>query len=355
MRNFRQRIAIVSLLFAVIACGSGAEVDFARSLAVKAPADLVLRGGKIITVDSSFSIREAVAIRDRHFIAVGANREMRPLVGPQTRVIELAGRTVIPGLIDGQIYATLAGLSWNTELHWGRARSLAEAMKQLAAATKTKPAGNWIVVAGGWAPTQFVERRFPSRAELDQVAPDHPVYVQYLREGALLNSAALRAAGIQSATPDPPRGKFERDPKTGELTGWLDGAPAWKNVYDRIPKLSLDQMRQSLKNCFYELSRLGVTSIIDIEPPEVNFAHRRLLSDMARTGELPLRMNFYLVAGSFDRDDFKNAVDEIKGLMQNDSFRFAGFEGSALSPSDGYDRPASSDASPITPEREESL
>src|ERR1051325_8272457 len=166
VKNICKHIVVICFLLAVIACGSGAEVDFARSLAVKAPADLVLRGGKIITLDDNFSIREAVAIRDRHFITVGTTREMRPLIGPQTRVIELAGRTVIPGLIDGQINATLAGLSWDAE------RSLAEAMKQVAAASQAKPAGNWIVVAGGWAPMQFAERRFPSRAELDQVAPD---------------------------------------------------------------------------------------------------------------------------------------------------------------------------------------
>src|SRR5690349_25148527 len=100
MKTFCEQIAIISFLFGVIACGSGAEVDFARSLAVKAPADLVLRGGKIITVDGDFSIREAVAIRDRHFITVGNDRDMRPLIGPQTRVIELAGRTVIPGLVE---------------------------------------------------------------------------------------------------------------------------------------------------------------------------------------------------------------------------------------------------------------
>jgi predicted amidohydrolase YtcJ len=176
---------------------------------------------------------------------------MRPLIGPQTRVIELAGRTVIPGLVDGHISATLAGLSWDAEIHWERAHSLTEAMKQVAAATAAKPAGNWIVVAGGWAPTQFAERRFPSRAELDQVAPDHPVYVQYLREGALLNSAALRAAGVQPGTADPPGGKFERNPTTGELTGWDKGMPAWKYVYDQIPRLSLDQMRQELKKLFF--------------------------------------------------------------------------------------------------------
>jgi predicted amidohydrolase YtcJ len=317
---------------------------------------LVLRGGKIITVDGDFSIREAVAIRDRHFITVGSDRDMRPLIGPQTRVIELAGRTVIPGLVDGHIYATIAGLSWDAEIHWERAHSLVDAMKQVAAAAASKPAGNWIVVAGGWAPTQFAERRFPSRAELDQVAPDHPVYIQYLREGALLNSAALRAAGIQPGTADPPGGKFERDPATGELTGWVKGVPAWKYVYDQIPRLSLDQMRQSLKNCFFELSRLGVTSITDFETSEVNFAHRRLLADMARTGELPLRINFYLVPeGSVELDYFQSAMDEIKGLLQNDTFHFVGFETSVFSPSDAGESPTSSDASLIRTEREEKL
>jgi hypothetical protein len=355
MKNFCRQIAIISLLFAVIACGSGAEVDFARSLAVKAPADLVLRSGKIITVDSNFSIREAVAIRDRHFIAVGSNREMRPLIGPQTRVIELAGRTVIPGLIDGHIYATLAGLSWDAELHWERARSLAEAMKQVAAATKAKPAGDWIVVAGGWAPTQFVERRFPSRPELDQVAPNHPVYIQYLREGALLNSSALRAADIHPGTADPPGGQFERNPKTGELTGWIKGVPAWKSVYEKIPRLSLDQIRQSFKSCFYELSRSGITSVHDFQLNDVTFAHRRLLSDMARTGELPLRINFYLVPGGTSevKEYLKTASAEIKTLAQNDNFRFAGF-GGPLVPGINDDLFGPGAVS-MTPENEEQL
>ena len=355
MKNFRQQIAIISFVFVVIACGSGAEVDFARSLAVKAPADLVLRDGKIITVDSNFSIREAVAIRDRHFIAVGSNREMRPLIGPQTRVIELAGRTVIPGLVDGHIYATVAGLSWDGEIHWERMHSLAEALQQIAAASKTKPAGNWIVVAGGWAPAQFAERRFPSRAELDQVAPNHPVYVQNLSEGALLNTAALRTAGIQPGTKNPPGGEFERNPTTGELTGWLKGVPAWKSVYEKIPRLSLDQIRQSFKDCFNELSRSGITSINDFQPSEVSFAHRRLLSDMARTGELPLRINFYLVpsATSDPKEYLKSASEEIKTLAQNESFRFAGFAGPLIPGiNDSLSVPG---AVSMTPENEEQL
>ena len=324
---FFNRIGMIALLVAVIACGSRAEVDFARSLAVKAPADLVLRGGKIITLDRGFSIREAVAIRDRHFIAVGTDSEMRPFIGPQTQVVELRGRTVIPGLIDSQIYATVAGLSWDAELHWERLRSLADGLKQIAAAAKTKPAGTWIVVAGGWAPTQFSERRFPSRTELDELAPNHPVYIQYLGQSALLNSAAIRAAGLDPKTLDPPGGKFEKDPKTGELTGWVRGVPAWRSVYNKIPQLPLDQARQSLKNCFTELNRMGITSVNDFQTSSLTFAYRRLLSDMARNGELTVRIDFYIAPGSTgdETDRLKSAVEELKSFAQSDFLRFAGF------------------------------
>ncbi len=231
------------------ACG-GHEVDFARSLAVHAPADLILRNGKIVTVDRAFSIKQAVAISGGRVITVGTDRDMRPLTGPATRVIDLGGRTVIPGLIDSHIHATEAGLSWDAELHWEMTRTLADGMRQIAAATQAKPAGSWIVVSGGWVPTQFAERRFPSRAELDAIAPRHPVYIQYLRQGALLNSAALDALGIQPKTPDPAGGKFERNPASGELTGWLQGVSAWEYAFQKIPGANLIQHARQLGELF---------------------------------------------------------------------------------------------------------
>jgi predicted amidohydrolase YtcJ len=326
MRQRLQRFTFVLSLLLTAGCG-GHEADFARSLAVKAPADLVLRRGKIVTIDRDFSIREAVAIKDGRFLAVGSERDMRPLIGPSTRVIDLAGRTVIPGLIDSHIYATVAGLSWNIELHWEMTRTLADGLRQIGAAVKTKPPGGWIVVGGGWVPTQFAEKRFPTRADLDALAPNHPVYIQYLREGALLNSAALTAAGISPGTPDPVGGRFERNPKTGELTGWLQGAAAWQYAYDKIPRPTLDTVRQGLINCFRELNRLGVTSISDLHTGGVNFAHRRVLAEMARSGELSLRMNFYVAADESNAgiEQLKQAVEEIKSLHQNDIFRFGGF------------------------------
>ena len=322
-----RRLAILFLALTLAACGSGAEVDFARSLAVKAPADIVLRGGKILTVDRNFSIAQAVAIRDGRFVAVGTDRDIRPLIAPSTKVIDLAGRTMIPGLIDSHIHATVAGLSWDSELHWESLHTLADGLRQIAVAVKARPPGSWIVVGGGWVPTQFAERRFPSRAELDALAPNHPVYIQYLRHGALLNRAALAAVGIASGTPDPPGGKFERNPSTGELTGWLEGVPAWEYAYQKIPRLALDQVRRSLRDLFQELNRLGVTSIGDMQTDGVNFAHRRVLAYMARSGELSLRVDFYVAAnGPGDElEQFNTAVEELKRLPQNELFRFAGF------------------------------
>jgi predicted amidohydrolase YtcJ len=317
------------LLFCMLLLGScvGHESEFARSLAVRVPAELVLTNGKILTADKDFSIREAVAMTAGRFVAVGSDGEIRLWIGPRTRVIDLGGRTVIPGLIDSHIHATVAGLIWDSELHWQLTRSLADGLRQIAAAAKTKPAGAWIVVGGGWVPTQFAERRFPTRADLDAVAPKHPVYVQYLRQGALLNTAALAAVGIDRHTPDPPGGRFERDPRTGEPTGLVQGVAAWRYAYSKIPPPALNQIRQSLRNCFRELNRLGVTSVVDLQTTGVTFAHRRLLSDMARGGELTLRINYY-VAPTEPGDELEQArriTAEVKQLVNNETFRFGGF------------------------------
>jgi predicted amidohydrolase YtcJ len=325
MRPRLKRFVFIGFLLLTAGCG-GHEADFARSLAVKAPADLVLHRGKVVTVDRDFSIREAVAIKNGRFLAVGTERDIRPLIGPGTRVIDLAGRTVIPGLIDSHIHAAVAGLTWNTVLHWEMTRTLADGLRQIGAAVKTRPGGSWIVVGGGWVPTQFAERRFPTRADLDALAPNHPVYIQYLREGALLNSAALTAVGIAPGTSDPVGGRFERNPKTGELTGWLQGA-AWQYAYDKIPRPGLDTARAGLLSCFRELNRLGVTSISDLHTGGVNFAHRRVLAEMARSGELSLRINFYVAANEPGAgiEQLKQTVEEIKSLPQNELFRFGGF------------------------------
>ncbi len=317
---------LIAVLLVSLGC-SGREADFERSLAVKSAADTVLRGGKIVTVDGAFSIKQAAAIRDGRFVAVGNDSDMRGYIGANTRVIDLAGRTAIPGLNDSHIHATVAGLSWDAELHWQLHRTLADGLRQIATATKSQAPGSWIVVGGGWVPTQLAEKRFPTRAELDAIAPNHPVYIQYLRQGALLNTKAFATLGITSQTADPPGGRIDKDPATGIATGWLQGVAAWQLAYNKIPRLTLAQARQSLRNCFHELNRLGITSVSDLHTGGVTFAHRRLLFDMARTDDLSLRFNYYIAPteSGDELEQLRLAVEEIKSLGQHELFRFAGF------------------------------
>ena len=331
-----RKYGLLALALSLLGSCVGHESEFTRSLAVKAPAELVLMNGKILTVDKTFSIQEAVGISAGRFVAVGSDGELRRWTGPRTRVVNLGGRTVIPGLIDSHIHATAGCIKWDSEVHWEFTQSLANGLRQIAAAAEKKPAGGWIVVSGGWVPTQFAERRFPTRADLDAVAPRHPVYVQYLRQGALLNSVALTALGINRHTPDPPGGRFERDPRTGEPTGLVQGVSAWEYAYRKIPPPDLDQARQSVRHCFRELNRLGLTSVVDLQTKEVTFAHRRLLSDMARNHELTLRVNYYMALTEADDPvgQARRAAAEVKSLASGAIFRFGGF-GETLVPGTG--------------------
>jgi len=140
--------------------------------------DLILVNGKIVTADERGSVREALALRDGRIVALGKSAEIKRRAGKQTRVIDLGGRTVIPGLIDSHMHAIRAALSFSTEVHWFGTDSIEEALGRLRDAARAAKPGAWLVVAGGWTDEQFKERRRPTQAELIAAAPDHPVYVQ---------------------------------------------------------------------------------------------------------------------------------------------------------------------------------
>src|SRR5512141_3220777 len=161
-------------------------------------ADTVLINGKILTVDSQSSIREAIAIRGGRILAAGSTADIRKLAGPSTRSIDLQGRTVIPGLIDSHLHAIRAALSFATEVNWIGARSLPEALGRIREAARTMKPGSWLIVAGGWNVDQFQERRRPPQAELVAAAPDKPVYAQLGYGWAILTPAGLRAPNIAS-------------------------------------------------------------------------------------------------------------------------------------------------------------
>jgi predicted amidohydrolase YtcJ len=206
-----------------------------------------------------------VAIKDGRFTRVGRAEDVLPLAGSNTRVIDLQGKRVLPGLIDNHLHIIRGGLNYNMELRWDGVRSLADAMGMLKRQVAITPAPQWVRVVGGFTEHQFAEKRLPTIAELNAVAPDTPVFILHLYDRALLNGAALRAVGYTKDTPAPPGGEIVRD-SAGNPTGLLLAKPNAAILYATLakgPKLPFDYQLNSTRHFMRELNRLGVTGAID--------------------------------------------------------------------------------------------
>jgi predicted amidohydrolase YtcJ len=181
-------------------------------LAQAQPADAILVNGKVLVGDERFSVRQALAVRDGRVLATGRTAEIRRLAGPGTQVVDLRGRTVVPGLIDSHMHAIRAALSFSTEVNWIGAASLEEALGRIREGAKRAAPGGWLIVAGGWTEHQFREKRRPTQAELEAAAPGHPVYVQWFYGWAMMTRPALAALKIQTEADLPTGGKLELGP-----------------------------------------------------------------------------------------------------------------------------------------------
>ncbi len=217
----------------------------------------ILYNGKIITADKHFSVHEAVAIRHGKFIAVGKEREIRRLAGPNTEMIDLRGKTVLPGLIDSHCHFEAIGESPYV-IDFGGVVSAEDALGRIKAwADKTAP-GEWIV-GGGWHPLVMIGR-YLTRWEIDSVAPNNPVYLPTVGHAAMTNSRGLQAAGITRDTPDPPSGIIYKD-ANGEPTGVLEET-AMNLVSSLIPPYPLEQRVAIRKVSMAEYNRWGFTSVV---------------------------------------------------------------------------------------------
>jgi len=223
-------------------------------------ADTVLINGKILTADAQFSAQQALAVRDGKITAVGSTAQIRKLAGAKSRVIDLGGRTVIPGLIDSHMHAIRAASFFATESNWAGVPTLAQALDRIRESAKTKRPGEWVIVGGGWKPEQFKENRLPTQVELTEAAGDHPAYVQMLYAWALLNQRGLDALNIKSDADLPGGGKLDRD-GNGKPTGGITGGIV--PLFDRLPRPTLEQQVEGTKKFFRELNRLGMTGVSD--------------------------------------------------------------------------------------------
>ncbi len=290
---------------------------------------LILHGGQVTTLDRSNPAATAVAITDGRFVAVGADRDVMALAGPETRVVDLKRRRVLPGLIDNHLHIIRGGLNFNMELRWDGVRTLADAMAMLKAQVAITPPPQWVRVVGGFTEHQFAEKRLPTLDEINAVAPDTPVFILHLYDRALLNAAALRAVGYTRDTAAPPGGEITRD-VAGNPTGLLLAKPNAGILYATLakgPKLPFDYQLNSTRHFMRELNRLGVTGAIDAGGGFQNYPDDyAVIQKLADDGQLTIRLayNLFTQKPKAEREDFLNWTRTSRYKQGDDYFRHNG-------------------------------
>jgi predicted amidohydrolase YtcJ len=274
------------------------------------PADTIIHNGRIATLDWARPNVSALAIARGRVLAIGDLDAVAAYRGEKTLMIDLNGRTVVPGLNDSHLHIVRGGLVYNMELRWDGVPSLAEALRMLREQAERTPAPQWVRVVGGWSEFQFRERRFPTLEEINAASPDTPVFILHLYTRALLNRAALRALGYTRNTPDPPGGVVERDGR-GEPTGLLIAAPSATLLYNAVaqaPTLSPEAKLNSTRQFMRELNRLGITSASDAGGGGQHYPDDYdAISELAARGETTVRVAYSLFTNNpgGELEDFK--------------------------------------------------
>ncbi len=282
-----------------------------------APADVIVRNAKIHTGDPARTQASALAITKGVISAIGDDDDILARVGAQTRVIDAQGRRVIPGLNDSHLHVIRGGLNYVLELRWDGVPSLKIALEMLREQVARTPKGQWVRVVGGFTKEQFAEKRLPTISELNTIAPDVPVFILNLYQSAIMNRAAVKAAGFTKDTPNPPGGQIMRG-HNGEPTGMLLAAPGALILYSTLakaPTLPESERKSSTKHFLRELNRFGLTSAIDAAGGFQSFPENYgTVMELAENNELTVRIAYHLFpqVGGQEIDDLKRWVGMIK-------------------------------------------
>ena len=244
--------------------------------------DLVLHSGNILTVNEGFEIAEAIAVADGNIVAVGTNEDVESLAGADTKVFDLEGKTVIPGIVDAHSHQDGYGMHiYRPDL--SKVSSVAEMMSVVEARVNESQPGEWITNSGFWNETKLEERRNPTRFDLDPISPDNPVYLGRGHLG-IINTKGMEVLGWDEDTPSPPGGTIERD-EEGRITGRIYER-AIDPVDEAVPKPTHEQRMGSILQTYKEMATAGATSVRSAGSPIESIAAYSELNDR---GELPLR------------------------------------------------------------------
>ncbi len=279
------------VLLAALGLPTRAVAQRADSTAPPPPADLVLRGGLVRTLDPSRPTVSALAVREGRLVALGEPHDVAPLVGPATRVVELDGRLLLPGFTDAHLHLFGHGLALRRIDLVGTA-SFDEVIAAVAARAATLPAGAFIL-GRGWDQNDWATAEFPVHVTLSERVPAHPVVLERVDGHALLaNAAALRLAGVGEDFVDPPGGRALRG-IDGSLTGvFIDNA--MEAVLRVVPAAGEGERRLALREAIADLHRHGITSVHDAG---LSLDELATCLELARDGEFALRAHVLLGAG----------------------------------------------------------
>jgi len=256
-------------------------------------ADLVLLNGKIVTVDDRESIAEAVAVKFGKILAVGSNDVIKGLIGEETDVIDLKGRTVIPGLIDSHCHMISTGITMMMDIvdlsEEAGVKSIGDIKAKIAEKAKKTPKGEWIIGVQE-DDSKLAEKRHPTKWELDEAAPDHPVIISTIGEHFYIaNIKAFEKAGVTHNTPDPVGGMFDRDPETGELTGGIHEKAKEILMPERFGgrEPSKELAAEGVRQMLMANARAGLTCVYDAIWDR---SELKAILDLKNRGELPIRV-----------------------------------------------------------------
>ncbi len=270
-------------------------------------ADLILHHGKIVTVDEPFSIHRAIAVKGGAILAVGSDAEMLALTGDKTEVIDLAGRTIIPGLMDSHVHPTGASLT-EFDHPIPQMETIADVLAYIRQRAQVVPEGEWISLQQVFI-TRLKEQRYPTRAEMDEAAPKHPVYFRTGPDCAI-NSLALKLSGIDRnfQVPAGTAGVIERDPATGEPTGILRHLSGLVKAKTTTRKPTDEEREQRLRQLFADYNSVGLTAICDRDASFAGIEQYRSLRDK---GALTLRVRCSQGVGT------SGAIEKIEQQIQS--------------------------------------
>ncbi|MBW2368640.1 MAG: amidohydrolase [Deltaproteobacteria bacterium] len=294
-------------------------------------ADLAIINAKVITVDNDFSIQQAVAVKDDKITVVGTNEDVKPHITSETRVLDLRGKPVLPGINDAHMHATEFGAMrppLALDLTYETIKSIPEMIEALRKKVAEVKPGEWIR-GFGWSPgttegDQNNPTRLPHRSDIDPVSPNNPVsFMDAAGHTLLVNSKALEIGGISKYTPDPKTGEMERDPVTGEPTGIFMEMEAIAMISNAIPHLTREEKKQAIINTLDDLKRNGITSYTEgaVGPGGDAYLYGLLGSEfidvyaeLQKENRLTARVNALLLLGKYGSLTMEDLQDNIESL-----------------------------------------